>query len=218
MSGPPPSEIKYCEKCGISVNQGALYCQRCGEMISRSEAFHPPTGRAAEFLPTYMVTFISIIQATVFVYLLLVAKDQYSSILAGTYSPFWTVLIVGMFLMIAALWMNYTHYYTSLRLKPTSLDALLPFCFGATQAIAIFSISLQQLSVFYFAMAANAMVAIIQTYVTIRQARLHQEYEENRAFIEYTSKHRMLRRWYAMRLLVSSSLGLRKHCSICTRS
>lgn len=104
----------------------------------------PPTDRVVVFFPTYYVTLISIIRVTAFGYLLLVAKDQLSAILASTYDPIWAVLIFGFFLMIAATWMNYTHFITLLRLKPTSLDAYIPFCFGATQALVIFCISLQQ--------------------------------------------------------------------------
>ncbi|MGZ8884770.1 MAG: hypothetical protein ACXW0U_07670 [Halobacteriota archaeon] len=177
-------------------------------MVSRSEAAHPPVDRVAEFFPTYYVTLISIIQVTAFGYLLLVAKDQLSSILAGTYDPLWTVLIVGFFIMIVATWMSYTHYVTSLRLKPTSLDALIPFCFGATQALVIFSISLQQLAWFYFAMVANAAVAISQTYVLWREVRLHQEYEEHRVWIEKSRSLSVLPRWYAVRLLIFLSFGV----------
>jgi hypothetical protein len=177
-------------------------------MISRSEASHTPTDRVAEFFPTYYVTLISIIQVTAFGYLLLVAKDQLSSILAGTYDPIWTFLIVGFFIMIVATWMSYTHYVTSLRLTPSSLDALIPFCFGATQALVIFSISLQQLAWFYFAMVANALVAISQTYVIFREVRLHQEYEEHRVWIEKSGSLSVLPRWYAVRLLIFLSFGV----------
>lgn len=171
----------------------------------------PPTDRVAEFFPTYYITLISIIQVTAFGYLLLVAKDQLSSILSGTYDPIWTILIVGFFIMIAATWMNYTHFITVLRLKPTSLDALIPFCFGATQALVIFCIGLQQLAWFYFANIANAVVAITQTYATAREARLHQEYEENRAYVEKMERFgtfSMLRRWYATRLLIFIVFGI----------
>ncbi|MGZ8886302.1 MAG: hypothetical protein ACXW1O_07010 [Halobacteriota archaeon] len=177
-------------------------------MVSRSEAAHPPVDRVAEFFPTYYVTLISIIQVTAFGYLLLVAKDQLSSILAGTYDPLWTVLIVGFFIMIVATWMSYTHYVTSLRLTPSSLDALIPFCFGATQALVIFSISLQQLAWFYFAMVANAMVAISQTYVLKREVGLHQEYEAHRVWIEKSGSLSGLPRWFAVRLLLFLSFGV----------
>jgi ribosomal protein L40E len=208
VSKHPPSEISRCEKCGVSVSREALYCQRCGEKILRSQSSHYPADRVADFFPTYYITLISIIQVTAFGYLLLVAKDQLSSILASTYDPLWTVLIVGMFIMIAATWMNYTHYVTSLKLTPSSLDALIPFCFGATQALVIFSISLQQLAWVYFAMAANAMVAISQTYFTVRQVRLHQEYEENRAWVEKSGALSTLKRWFAVRLLIFLFFGI----------
>ena len=201
------SEVNYCEKCGESVNREALYCQRCGEMISRNEAFHRPADHGVEFMSNYLITLISIIQATVFGFLLLVAKDKFSSILAGTYNPLWTPLIVGMFLMITLLWINYIHYASSLRLKPRSSTALISFCFGATQAFAIFSISLQQLAVFYFAMAANALLAILQTFSTFREARLHQEYEENRAYIE-NNPLSILKWWYATRGLIFIFFGI----------
>jgi hypothetical protein len=176
-------------------------------MISRSDASHLLADRMVEFFPTYYITLISIIQVTAFGYLLLVAKDQLSSILAGTYDPLWTVLILGFFIMIAATWMNYTHYGTSLRLRPTSFDALIPFCFGATQALVIFCISLQQLAWFYFAMVANAMVAILQTYFMLREVRSHQEYKENRVFIENFPLS-TLTRWYAVRLLIFLFFGI----------
>ena len=208
MSEHPTSEVDYCEKCGVSVVREALYCRRCGEMISRSEAAHPSVDRVAEFFPTYYVTLISIIQVTAFGYLLLVAKDQLSSILAGTFDPLWTVLIVGFFIMIVATWMNYTHYVTTLRLTPSSLDALIPFCFGATQALVIFTIGLQQLAWFYFAMAANAVVAISQTLVIVREVRLHQEYEEHRVWIEKSKSIFPLPLWFAVRLLLFLFFGV----------
>ncbi len=177
-------------------------------MTSRDEA---PVDRIVEFYPHYYVTLISIIQVTAFGYLLLVAQEQLSSILSGTYDPLWTILIVGFFIMIVATWMNYTHFVTALRLRPTSLDALIPFCFGATQALVIFCISLQQLAWFYFAMVANALVAITQTYAVMREVRLHQEYVENRVYLQTMERFgtfSKLQRWYALRLLLFIVFGI----------
>ena len=210
MSEHPPSEVNYCEKCGVSVNPEAKYCQRCGATISRSQASYHPTDRVASFFPTYYVTLISIIQATVFGYLLLTAKDQLSYILAGTFDPIWTVLIVAMFILIVATWMAYSHYVTSFRLVPSSLDALLPFCFGATQALVIFSISLQQLAWFYFAMVPNAMVGFLSAYVLTREVRLNQEYEEHRVVTEKVGSFsgQTLPQWYALRGMIFFSFGV----------
>lgn len=137
-----------------------------------------------DLYPTYMITLISIIQAAALGYLLLAANDQLSYIIAGTYDPIWTILIVGMFVMIVATWAQYGSMVLVLRLVPSTMDALVPFCLGVTQALAIFSIIHQQIAWFYFAMSLNSIV-LLSAYISVfREARLQQDRVENRTLVE----------------------------------
>ncbi len=128
----------------------------------------------------YYVTLFSIIQASALGYLLLVVKDQLVSIINSTYEPLWTILIIATFLMIIAIWINYTFPAPAFRRLNTTLDALIPFCFGVAQALAIFSISLQQLAWYYFSFSLLALVGLAQCRNTFREARLDLDIEQNR--------------------------------------
>lgn len=209
MSEQSPSSFNYCEKCGVSTYPDAKYCHNCGTPISLSDAPTPqhvtlPTpkisrsrlgfnaqdrfrlvsqDRLRDFFPTYMVTLVSIIQTAMLGYLLLAANDQLSHVLAGTYAPIWTVLIIAMFFYIVAIWMLYARSMIMLRQIPTVVDDLVPFCLGVTQALAIFSITLQQIAWFYFAVSLSSVVVLVGYTQLWRQLRL-QDNPENRLILE----------------------------------
>jgi hypothetical protein len=174
----------YCPHCGAQADLDAKYCKNCGKLISVSGAPFDPADQVKDFFPTYMVTLISIIQAAALGYLLLAANDQLSYIIAGTYDPIWTILIVGMFIMIVATWFQYSQLVMMLRLVPTTLGALVPFCFGVTQALVIFSIVHQQIAWFYFAMTLNALLGFSSYVVYLREAKLEEDRIENRILLE----------------------------------
>jgi hypothetical protein len=164
MSEPPPTTPNHCGKCGASAYPGANYCQNCGKSISLSDEPFDIEERLIDIYPTYMVTLISIIQAAALGYLLLAAKDQLSNAVTSAYDPIWTILIIGMFVMIVATWIQYSHAVLTLQLTPTTLGALVPFLFGVTQALAIFSINLQQSALFYFSMSLTPLLGSLHIF------------------------------------------------------
>ena len=209
MSEPPPITLNYCGKCGASAYPNANYCQNCGTSISRRGAPFDTKERLIDIYPTYMVTLISIIQAAALGYLLLAAKDQLSYAITGAFDPIWTLLIVGMFLMIVATWMQYSQAVLTLQLTPTTLGSLVPFCFGVTQALAIFSINLQQSDLFYFSMSLNALVGLSSYISMFREVRLHQDRPANKLFLDRAGTYpRNIERTTVARFVIFVSFGV----------
>jgi hypothetical protein len=209
MSEPPPTTPNHCGKCGASAYPGANYCQNCGKSISLSDEPFDIEERLIDIYPTYMVTLISIIQAAALGYLLLAAKDQLSNAVTSAYDPIWTILIIGMFVMIVATWIQYSHAVLTLQLTPTTLGALVPFLFGVTQALAIFSINLQQSALFYFSMSFNALVGLSSYISMFREARLHQDRAANRLFLERAGTYpRNIERTTVARFAIFLSFGV----------
>jgi hypothetical protein len=135
--------------------------------------------RVVEFSPTYFITFASIIQAAVLGYLLIVIKDQITDISRGIYDPLRAILIAAMFLMIVLIWMNY-YAITMLRFTPSTYDALILFCLGLIQAIAIFCIGLQKVGWYYFSIGLVALMALAAYVFGAREAHLD---DDNRALL-----------------------------------
>lgn len=177
-----PATHDCCENCGVSVYPDAKYCQNCGALVLLTGTPHviskvPPSiiDKLIDFNPTYYVTFISIIQSAALGFLLLALLDQLSSIIKGIFDPIWIILISSLFFFIAAIWIAYTRQIVVFNLVPQTLDGLIPFCFGVTQALAVFSINLQELSWFYFSLSSIAVVGFIQYVHLFREARIHNE-------------------------------------------
>lgn len=138
--------------------------------------------RLIEYMPTYYVTFISIIQSAALGLLLLAILDQLTTVSKGTFEPLWTVLTIGLFFFIVAIWMTYTRSVAVFVLVPQTLDAIIPFCFAVTQALAVFSINLHEVAWFYYSLCSIAVVGYVQYYHTFHQARLH--LDKNRAVLQ----------------------------------
>ncbi len=199
----------YCKKCGDSVASDANYCQKCGTPISPDTASYDPAELVKDFYPTYMVTLVSIIQAAVLGYLLLAVYDQLRYIDAGTYDPYWTILILATFLLIVATWIQYTRAAIAMRFVPSTLDSLVPFFFGVSQALVIFSINLQHASWFYFACTLTSLVALSAYISVYRQLRQHQDRIENRAFLSRLQPtERIAIRWSMLRGAIFFSFGV----------
>ncbi len=183
-----PGMHDCCENCGVLIYPDAKYCQNCGALISptsitRHSKMSPSIiDKLVDFNPTYYVTFISIIQSAALGFLLLALLDQLSSISKGNFDPIWLILIISLIFFIAAIWIAYTRQIIVFNLIPQTLDGLIPFCFGVTQALAVFSISLHELSWFYFSLTSIAIVGFIQYVHVFREARLH--YERNKDALE----------------------------------
>lgn len=184
-----PGTLHCCENCGISIYPDAKYCQNCGALLSPtripdaiSKIPTPIVDKLIDYNPTYYVTFISIIQSAALGFLLLALLDQLSSISKGIFDPIWIILISSLFFFIAAIWIAYTRQIIVFSLAPQTLDGLIPFCFGLTQALAVFSINLHELSWFYFSLSSIAIVGFIQYMHLFREARIH--YERNKDALE----------------------------------
>jgi hypothetical protein len=149
-------------------------------VITRKPVSH--IDRLIDFTPTYYVTFVSIIQSAALGLLLLALLDQLSNISKGIFNPIWIILISALFLFIAAIWIAYTRQYVIMTVAPQTLDGIIPFLFGLTQALAIFSIDLNELSWYYFSLTSIALVGVIQYTHTFREARIH--YERNKDMLE----------------------------------
>jgi hypothetical protein len=138
--------------------------------------------RLLDYMPTYYVTLVSIIQSIALGLLFAALFNEVSGITRGTFDPIWTILIIGTFFIIISIWITYTRTVPAMRVIPQTLDAIIPFFFGLTQALAIFCISLHEIAWFYFSLSSCAGVAILQYIHSFRQARFH--YENNREFLE----------------------------------
>jgi hypothetical protein len=71
-----------------------------------------------------------------------------------------------------------------MQLVSTAVDALIPFCFGATQALVIFSISMRELAWLYFAFPANALVGSSSYMWMVHQLPFYDYRAENRIAFE----------------------------------
>jgi hypothetical protein len=138
--------------------------------------------RLIDYYPTYYVTFAGIIQSLVFGFLLLAILDQLSDFSKGTFDPLWIILIFAIFFFMISIWISYTRLVAVFQVTPQTLDGIIPFCFGLTQALVILSINLKELSWYYFSLTSIAVVGLIQWAHAFHQARLH--YERNRILLE----------------------------------
>lgn len=139
-------------------------------------------GRLLDYMPTYYVTLVSVIQVIALGLLFTTIYEELADAIAGTIDPIWTVLIAGMFFIIMSIWITYTRTTSTMRLIPETLDGVIPFFFGLTEAIPIYLLALHELAWFYLSLSACAMVAIVQYIHTFRQLRLH--HRENREVLE----------------------------------
>jgi hypothetical protein len=96
-----------------------------------------------------------------------------SDITRGTFDPIWTILIAGMFFIIMSIWITYTRLTSVMRVIPETMDGVIPFFFGLSEAISIFLLTLHELAWFYLSMSACAGIAIVQYIHSFRQIRLH---------------------------------------------
>ncbi len=209
MSERPPTSFDYCRNCGASLRADAMCCQNCGMSLSLSDAAFNPQPPVMDLYPTYMITLTSIIQAAALGYLLLAVQAQLSYIVTGGYDSLWTVLILAMFLIIVATWVQYGSAVLAARLVPTTVDALIPFCFGVTQALIIFSINMHQLTWFYFAFAANAIVGSSAYIWMTRRYELYSYRAENRIAFENAKPFiQNARRFSIIRIVIFFSFGV----------
>ncbi len=205
---PVHCEANYCSACGTGIPRAGEIRERnakrdndIGSRILRLESKldeikhllsqdnrivnkESPTyiDRLLDYMPTYYVTLVSIIQSIALGLLFAALFNEVSGITRGTFDPIWTILITGTFFLIISIWITYTRTVPAMRVIPQTLDAIVPFFFGLTQALAIFCISLHEIAWFYFSLSSCAVVAILQYIHSFRQARLH--YEKNREFLE----------------------------------
>ena len=177
--------VKYCKNCGAPVNCEVYTCPVCG-LSQNNPIFNAnsPTyfDRLLDYMPTYYVTLVSIIQSIALGLLFAALFNELSNIARGTFDPIWTILIFGVFFIIMSIWITYTRLTSAMRIIPQTMDGVIPFFFGLTEAIPIFFISLHELAWFYLSLPACAFVAIVQYIHSFRQARLLPE--KNREFLE----------------------------------
>ncbi len=209
MSEQPPAPFDSCKNCGTPLQSGAAYCQNCGAQLSLSDTAFNLQVPVMDLYPTYMITLTSIIQAAALGYLLLAVQNQLSYILLGGYDSLWTILILAMFLIIVATWVQYGSAVLAARLVPSTMDALIPFCFGLTQALIIFSINMHQLAWFYFAFTANAIVGSSAYIWVVRQYKVYDYRVENRLALEYARPFiENARRFSFIRIVIFFSFGV----------
>ena len=177
--------VKYCRNCGATINCGVSSCPVCGltqnnPMLNTNSTMY--IDRLLDYMPTYYVTLVSIIQSIALGLLFAALFNELSGITRGTFDPIWTLLILGVFFIIMSIWITYTRLSSAMRVIPQTLDGVIPFFFGLTEAIPIFCISLHELAWFYVSLSACAFVAIVQYIHSFRQVRKHPE--KNREFLE----------------------------------
>jgi hypothetical protein len=138
--------------------------------------------RLLDYMPTYYVTLVSVIQVIALGLLFASIFEEMSGLSRGTFDPIWSILILAMLLIIISIWITYTRLTSVMRVVPQTMDGIIPFFFGLAEAIPIFCITLHVVAWFYLSLSACAMVAIVQYIHSFRQARLHPEL--NREFLE----------------------------------
>jgi hypothetical protein len=138
--------------------------------------------RLLDYMPTYYVTLVSIIQSIALGLLFGALYNEMSGLSRGTFDPVWTILILGTFFIIMSIWITYTRLTSAMRVIPQTLDGIIPFFFGLTEALSIFCISLHEVVWFYFSLVFLAAVAIVQYLHSFHQAHVH--FEKNREFLE----------------------------------
>jgi hypothetical protein len=176
---------KCCRNCGAPVNCEVYTCTVCG--LSQNNPILNANStrnidRLLDYMPTYYVTLVSIIQSIALGLLFAALFNELSSATTGTFSPIWTILLFGVFFIIMSIWITYTRLTSAMRVIPQTMDGVIPFFFGLTEAIPIFCISLHELVWFYVSVSACGFVAIVQYITSFRQVRLHPE--KNREFLE----------------------------------
>jgi len=156
-------------------------------MPRRAPAHHDHIERALDDFPTYHITFFSIIQSVVLGYLLLTIKDELAYALAGgSPNPVWISLTLAAFLMIIAFWQEYIVGSIVFRWAPGLPDAMIPVLFGLTESLVVFSISFQQIVLYYFSLSSVCVVAVLQYVNLIRESSWH--FEKNRAALELSKE------------------------------
>ncbi len=114
-----------------------------------------------------------------------------------------------MFIMIIATWVQYTRPIIIARLLPSTIDAAIPFFFGVTQALIIFSITLQQVAWFYFAFSLNALVGFASFVSTVRELKQHEDRIENKFILARARPSiRMNTRMIVLRSVIFFSFGM----------
>jgi hypothetical protein len=173
-----------CKNCGMRVSPDARYCQNCGSPIraAGTPRYSSLRDRLIDYYPTYYVTFAGIIQSLIFGFLLLAILDQMSEFNNGTFDPIWLILIFALMFFMISIWISYTRLVAVFQVVPQTLDGIIPFCFGLTQALAVFSINLKELSWYYFSLSFIAVVGLIQWAHAFHQIRL--QHERNRVLLE----------------------------------
>jgi hypothetical protein len=102
---------KYCRNCGVPVNCGVYTCPVCGlsqnnPILNANSTMN--IDRLLDYMPTYYVTLVSIIQSIALGLLFAALFNELSSITRGTFNPIWTILILGVFFIIMSIWITYT--------------------------------------------------------------------------------------------------------------
>ncbi len=156
--------------------------------------------RLLDYMPTYYVTLVSIIQSIALYFLFAALLEELSSISTSSFDPIWITLIIGLFFIIISIWITYTRLTSVMRIIPQTLDGIIPFFFGLTEVIPIFCINLHVLSWFYLSMSACSFVSIVQYAHSFRQARMHMEF--NQEFIQKMTP------WQPRAILMSGIRGL----------
>jgi hypothetical protein len=187
-------EIHDKQKQAAGDSKGINYNSRISDLDSKSDEIISQNNRLLtkespmyidrllDYMPTYYVTLVSIIQSIALGLLFAALFTELSGIFRGTFDPIWTILIMGTFFIIMSIWITYTRTVPAMRVIPQTLDGIIPFFFGLTEALVIFCISFHEIAWFYLSLSFLAVVAIIQYIHSFRQARLH--YEKNREFLE----------------------------------
>jgi hypothetical protein len=177
-------------------------------MPRRAPAHYDHIERAINDFPTYHITFFSIIQSVVFGYLLLAIKDELTYALAGgSPNPVWISLTFVAFLLIIAIWQEYIVGSIVFRWAPGLPDAMIPVLFGLTESLVVFSISFQQMVLFYFSLSSVCVIAFLQYVNLIRESNWH--FEKNRAALELSRElYRINEIWIFVYAVAAFFFGL----------
>ncbi len=139
-----------------------------------------------KWFPSIYATLITIVQSIALGYLFLAIKDQLGTYLThGTYNPIWSMLIIAIFLWIVSVFSVGVLTRRALRYVPDERDILIPFLFGLTEALAIFSISFQKFSWYYFSIGLFWLVGFFSFFHMFRESKLL--YEKNRVVLDHFS-------------------------------
>ncbi len=179
----PEATVSYCRNCEATLPLDANYCHNCGKAVSAVDAHRAHVHRVVEFVPTYYITVMSVIQSAALGYLLISIKGGVANMVAeGVYDLVYIVQIAATFLVIVAVWHEYMIGISSFRNIPKTPDAMIPFLLALVQGGMIYGIDFRNNTWWYFSFSLVCFVGFLSYFNMYRQAK--KVPEKNRFILE----------------------------------